>query len=132
MKKITYSGLEQTEEARMYVTNHSDIVFDTAFLDYTQFLVGNDSVEIGIGDNLLSIPWVRQFVRINKCFIVRRGLPQGEMIKAFVQREGRAKDSDDRTQESILKMFALGGDGTFIENLKALNICPVCISYEYD
>src|SRR5574344_800442 len=85
MKKITYSGLEQTEEARMYVTNHSDIVFDTAFLDYTQFLVGNDSVEIGIGDNLLSIPWVRQFVRINKCFIVRRGLPQGEMIKAFVQ-----------------------------------------------
>ena len=91
-------------------------------------------------------------MRINKSFIVQRGLPVREMPKAFLelsgyirhaitkkqtgvwiaQREGRAKDSDDRTQESILKMFALSGTKSFIENLKELNICPATISYEYD
>ena len=42
------------------------------------------------------------------------------------QREGRAKDSDDRTQDSVLKMLAMGG------SLKELNIVPLTISYEYD
>jgi hypothetical protein len=50
----------------------------------------------------------------------------------IAQREGRAKDSDDRTQESLLKMFNMGGEGTFAENLAALHICPLSISYEYD
>lgn len=149
---LTYGGLERSDTPTLYVSNHRDIVIDPAFLDYTQFQAGNDSVEIGIGDNLLSLPWVYELVRINKCFIVRRGLPRGEQIAAFkqlsayirhavcakrtsvwiAQREGRAKDSDDRTQESILKMFALSGDGTFIDNLKSLNIRPVSISYEFD
>lgn len=149
---LTYAGLERSDVPTLYITNHRDIVIDPAFLDYTQLLVGNDSVEIGIGDNLLSLPWVYELVRINKCFIVRRGLPRGEQIAAFkqlsayiryavctkhtsvwiAQREGRAKDSNDRTQESILKMFALSGDGTFIDNLKSLNIRPVSISYEFD
>ena len=50
----------------------------------------------------------------------------------IAQREGRAKDSNDVTQESILKMFAFSGTGTFIENLKPLNIRPTAISYEFD
>lgn len=149
---LTYDGLERSDTPSLFVSNHRDIVIDPAFLDYTQFLAGNDSVEIGIGDNLLSLPWVREAVRINKCFVVRRGLPRGEQVAALkqlsayiryaicekhasvwiAQREGRAKDSNDRTQESILKMFSLSGDGTFIDNLKALNIRPVSISYEFD
>jgi hypothetical protein len=44
----------------------------------------------------------------------------------IAQREGRAKDSDDRTQESVLKMLAIGGE------LNELNIVPLTISYEYD
>lgn len=149
---LTCDGLAQSDEPTLYVSNHRDIVIDPAFLDYTQFCAGNDSVEIGIGDNLLSLPWVREAVRINKCFVVRRGLPRGEQVAALkqlsayiryaicekhasvwiAQREGRAKDSNDRTQESILKMFALSGDGSFVDNLKSLNIRPVCISYEFD
>ena len=130
-----------------FVSNHRDIVLDSAFLDVK--LVGNGyptTVEIGIGDNLLIYPWIKRLVRMNKAFTVRRGLSLRETLAAsqlmsryihfavtqkkeniwLAQREGRAKDSDDRTQEAVLKMLAMGGD------LRELNIVPLTISYEYD
>ncbi|MDD3480383.1 MAG: 1-acyl-sn-glycerol-3-phosphate acyltransferase [Paludibacteraceae bacterium] len=151
-KGITASGIDTIQQPALFVSNHRDIVMDSALMDLVLFRAGLDSVEIGIGDNLLAAPWIRTLVRINKSFIVQRGLPVREMPKAFqelsgyirhaitkkqtgvwiAQREGRAKDSNDRTQESILKMFALSGTKSFIENLKELNICPATISYEYD
>ena len=130
-----------------FISNHRDIVLDSAFLDVK--LVAADyptTVEIGIGDNLLIYPWIKRLVRMNKAFTVRRGLSLRETLAAsqlmsryihfavtqkkeniwLAQREGRAKDSDDRTQESVLKMLAMGGD------LRELNIVPLTISYEYD
>lgn len=151
-KGITASGIETTKQPALFISNHRDIVMDSALLDLVLFRAGYDSVEIGIGDNLLTAPWISTFMRINKNFIVKRNLPLREMPNAFLelsgyirhaltkkktslwiaQREGRTKDSNDRTQESILKMFALSGTDSFINNLKELNICPVTISYEYD
>ena len=136
-----------------FVSNHRDIVLDSAFLDI--LLVDKDyptTVEIGIGDNLLIYPWIKRLVRMNKAFVVRRGLTPHEMIESsmlmsqyihhavndkkeniwIAQREGRAKDSDDRTQESVLKMLAMGGEGTPAERLDDLNIVPLAISYEFD
>ena len=130
-----------------FVSNHRDIVLDSAFLDVK--LVEADyptTVEIGIGDNLLIYPWIKRLVRMNKAFTVRRGLSLRETLAAsqlmsryihfavtqkkeniwLAQREGRAKDSNDRTQDAVLKMLAMGGD------LKELNIVPLTISYEYD
>ena len=136
------------ESARYtFLTNHRDIVLDSAFLDV--LLIDNGyptTVEIGIGDNLLIYPWIKRLVRMNKAFIVRRGLTPRAMLESsqlmsryihhavtekreniwLAQREGRAKDSDDRTQEAVLKMLAMGGD------LGELNIVPLTISYEYD
>ena len=130
-----------------FVSNHRDIVLDSAFLDLLLFNAGYPTtVEIGIGDNLLIYPWIKRLVRMNKAFTVRRGLSAHEMFESsqlmsryihfavtkkkeniwIAQREGRAKDSDDRTQESVLKMMAMGGD------LKELNIVPLTISYEFD
>ena len=108
--------------------------------------------EIAIGDNLLSLPWVKDLVRVNKAFIVQRGLPMRQMLAAskllsdymhfaikekkehlwIAQREGRSKDSDDRTQEAILKMMTMGGEGSVIDRLLELHIVPTAISYEYD
>ena len=130
-----------------FVSNHRDIVLDAAFLDV--MLVEHDhptTVEIGIGDNLLIYPWIKRLVRMNKAFTVRRGLTAHEMMRSsqlmssyihfavtqkreniwIAQREGRAKDSDDRTQDSVLKMLAMGGP------LQELNIVPLTISYEFD
>lgn len=136
-----------------FMSNHRDIVLDSAILDV--FLMDakfTTTCEIAIGDNLLSLPWVKDLVRINKSFIVERGLPMREMLMAskrlaeymhfvilekhdniwIAHREGRAKDSNDRTQEAILKMMTMGGVGSLSERLQQLHIVPLSISYEYD
>ena len=136
-----------------FVSNHRDIVLDSALLDKLLVDAGfKTTCEIAIGDNLLSLPWVKDLVRINKSFIVERSLQPREMLMAskrlseymhfvisekndnvwIAQREGRAKDSDDRTQPAILKMMAMGGTGTPSERLQQLHIVPLAISYEFD
>lgn len=136
-----------------FVSNHRDIVLDSALLDVMLVETGYPTtVEIGIGDNLLIYPWIKRLVRMNKAFTVRRGLTPKEMLRSsqimsryihyavtqkheniwIAQREGRAKDSDDRTQDSVLKMLAMGGEGKPIDSLREINIVPLTISYEFD
>lgn len=136
-----------------FISNHRDIVTDSAFLDYLLLVNGfSQTCEIAIGDNLLKFPWIKDLVRINKSFIVERGLPMRQMLASskrlseyihysvetkkqniwIAQREGRAKDSDDRTQEGIMKMMTMGGGGSVVDRLKSLHIVPLAISYEYD
>lgn len=137
-----------------FVSNHRDIVLDSAFLDVMLVEGGYPTtVEIGIGDNLLIYPWIKRLVRMNKAFTVRRGLSPKETLRSsqlmsryihhavtekkeniwIAQREGRAKDSDDRTQEAVLKMLAMGSDERQpADKLRDLNIVPLTISYEYD
>lgn len=139
-----------------FVSNHRDIVLDSAFLDVLLVKAGYPTtVEIGIGDNLLIYPWIKRLVRMNKAFTVRRGLTAHEMMRSsqlmsryihyavtqkqeniwIAQREGRAKDSDDRTQDSVLKMLAMGATtpgASPADSLRELNIVPLTISYEFD
>lgn len=136
-----------------FMSNHRDIVLDSAIL--SKLLIDAEfktTCEIAIGDNLLSLPWVKDLVRVNKSFIVKRSASFREMLTSsktlsrymhfaiqekkeniwIAQREGRAKDSDDRTSESILKMMSMGGEGSIVERLTQLHIVPMTISYEYD
>ena len=136
-----------------FVSNHRDIVLDSAFLDVMLIGAGYPTtVEIGIGDNLLIYPWNKRLVRMNKAFTVRRSLTPRAMLESsqlmsryihhavnekreniwIAQREGRAKDSDDRTQDAVLKMLAMGGEGSPADRLRDLNIVPLTISYEFD
>lgn len=142
-----------TDSRYTFISNHRDIVLDSALLDKLLIDAGfNTTCEIAIGDNLLKLPWVKDLVRVNKSFIVERALSMREMLMAskrlseymhfviaekndnvwIAQREGRAKDSNDRTQEAILKMMVMGGDGSIIDRLKQLHLVPLAISYEYD
>jgi len=153
-KGIDLNGLNKIDpsDSYLYISNHRDIILDSAFLCGKFIERGMDTVEIAIGDNLLIFPWIEDLVRVNKSFIVKRGLSSRQILESshrlsayiehtigekkqsiwIAQREGRAKDSNDRTQESLLKMFNMNGTGTFTENLSKLNICPLSISYEYD
>ena len=143
-------------EGCTFLSNHRDIVLDSAILDVLLHKNGfSKTCEIAIGDNLLIYPWIRTLVRLNKAFIVQRSLPMHEMLHAsqvmsrymhfaitekreniwIAQREGRAKDSSDQTQVSLLKMMCItegGGTAEAIRSLKELNIVPLGISYEYD
>ncbi len=147
------SSLSDKNRNYTFVSNHRDIVLDPGFLSVG--LLDNHfptTVEIAIGDNLLIFPWIKKLVRINKAFIVQRALSMRQMLESsarmsryihfaitqkkenvwIAQREGRAKDSNDRTQDSVLKMLAMAGEGDVIDRLKELNIVPTALSYEYD
>lgn len=153
---FVHPGIAPGPERYTFLSNHRDIVLDSAILDV---MLHDDkfptTCEIAIGDNLLIYPWIRTLVRLNKAFIVQRSLPMREMLRAsqtmsrymryaisekheniwIAQREGRAKDSSDQTQVSLLKMLAISGDeGTAgaIESIWALNVVPLAISYEFD
>ena len=136
-----------------FVTNHRDIVLDSGLLSVLLLDSGfQTTLEIAIGDNLLSLPWVKTLVRVTKSFIVQRALTMRQMLESsarlskymhfairekneniwIAQREGRAKDSNDRTQASILKMMSMGGEGSVIDRLLQLHIVPLSISYEVD
>ncbi|MBQ5681623.1 MAG: 1-acyl-sn-glycerol-3-phosphate acyltransferase [Bacteroidaceae bacterium] len=150
---FAYSGIAPGPERYTFISNHRDIVLDSAILD----LMLHEhhfptTCEIAIGDNLLIYPWIKTLVKLNKAFTVKRGLSPRELMESsqrmsrymhyaiqekreniwIAQREGRAKDSSDHTQESLLKMFAMAGEGSVIDRLKELCLVPLSISYEYD
>lgn len=152
IKGDNWDNIDKSVE-HLFLSNHRDIVLDAGLLNILRHKEGFKTTEIAIGDNLLIHPWIDKLVRLNKSFIVRRGLSIKERLVAskhlseyihyaiqtkkesvwVAQREGRAKNSDDRTQDSLLKMLALyPDDKPFLESLKELNLIPLSISYEYD
>lgn len=151
---ITIGGTRNYNSAINYtfISNHRDIVLDASFLNLA-FLRNNiPTTEVAIGNNLLIYDWIADLVRLNKSFIVKRNTGMREALEAakklsayihhtilhkhesvwIAQREGRAKDSSDHTQESLIKMLSLGGQGSFMNRIKEINLMPVAISYEYD
>lgn len=142
----------EKEESYLFISNHRDIVLDAALLNIMFFDNDRNTSEIAIGDNLLIYPWITDLVRLNKSFIVKRKVSIREMLATskqlseyiydtinrrnqsiwLAQREGRSKDSDDRTQGSLLKMLTLYDRTEPLKALQALNIVPLALSYEYD
>lgn len=151
---LTSEGLDtlDPEKSYLFISNHRDIVLDSAFLNILLHENGHDTSEIAIGDNLLIYPWITQLVKLNKSFVVRRNLPARQMLQSSIlmsryirhditerkqsvwiaQREGRSKDGDDRTQTSLLKMINMSGNGNFEDSFREICIVPLSISYEYD
>ena len=149
---LTGSNFEQLEQTRSYtfMSNHRDIVLDASFLNLLLIRQGLQTSEVAIGNNLLIFDWISDLVRLNKSFIVKRNLGVRQTFDAarqlsgyihfaitqkhesvwIAQREGRAKDSDDRTQESLIKMLGIAGEGDLIGNLKEINLVPGSISDE--
>lgn len=155
---FTVSGLDALDPGQPYLfmSNHRDIVLDPAFVNYALYHSHHNTVRIAIGDNLLTKPFVSDLMRINKSFIVKRSakgprqiLAAYKILSAYIrhsievdrcpiwiaQREGRAKDGNDRTEPAIIKMLAMSQDKkseTFSDYINALRIVPVSISYELD
>lgn len=148
---MSYDNEESMQHA-LCISNHRDIILDSAFLCILFIENVGNTVEIAIGDNLLIRPWIKKLVRVNRSFIVQRSASIREMLASskrlssyihhtiaerkqpiwLAQREGRAKDSNDYTQEGLIKMLTMYSGGNMIDALKELNIAPTAISYEYD
>lgn len=141
---------EDIRHGAFFMTNHRDIVMDAAWLSYKLRMRYFIRPFMGVGDNLFAKPWIEHLMRYLRCFAVKRGagahaqLENAKHLSAYIrhlrakgksiwlaQREGRAKDSNDLTQTSVLHMLTIDATDIY-EAIKELNICPVSITYEYD
>ncbi len=151
---LTSSGLENLDKhtSYLFISNHRDIILDSAIMNYLIVLEGMNTTEIAIGNNLLIEKWIEYTVKLNRAFVVRRNLPVRELLMAskklseyirrditqkntsvwIAQREGRTKDGNDKTQLAILKMLNLSNTKEFAEGFKELRIVPLSISYEIE
>ena len=151
--KLTSSGIENlsSDKSNLFISNHRDIILDSTLLNYTLLTNGYHAAQMAIGDNLLIKSWITDFFKLNRSFIVKRGLPGREMFKFskilsqyiydtinlkkesvwIAQREGRTKNGYDETNPGLLKMFTMA-DKNFKDLILNLNIIPVAISYQYE
>lgn len=151
---LTWSGFEHIsrDKGHLFISNHRDIVLDSAILNICLIDESIPTTETAIGSNLLNSSLAADLSKLNRNFIVKRNVPQKEMytnslkLSAYIhqaiknrdtsvwlaQKEGRTKDGLDLTQPGLLKMLTIGFDGSYAECFKSLNILPMSISYEYD
>lgn len=147
-------GMEklEKEKAYLYISNHRDIILDSALLNYLLYGSSMNTTLIAIGHNLLLYDWIVHAVKLNRAFVIKRNISIRELLESstkvshfvrksitrdnnsvwIAQREGRTKDGDDRTQDSLLKMLNISNTKSFIEGFRELNIVPVAISYEIE
>jgi 1-acyl-sn-glycerol-3-phosphate acyltransferase len=152
---LTTSGFEklQPNTSYLFISNHRDIILDTSLLNVSLFDHGLVMTASAIGDNLVKKSFLKTLSKLNRNFIVQRGLPPRELLESsklmaeyiaqlllrenrsvwIAQREGRTKDGNDATHSGVLKMLAMGSDeANLMDYFKKIKIVPVSISYEYD
>ncbi|MDP6376637.1 MAG: 1-acyl-sn-glycerol-3-phosphate acyltransferase [Pseudomonadales bacterium] len=155
--EFSVRGLDRLEVDRAYlfISNHRDIVMDSAFLNLAIHRAGHQTSRIAVGDNLLSRAFATDLMRLNKSFVVERSVKGTKAVYAalhrtssyircslseghsvwIAQREGRAKDGFDRTDPALLKMLALAWRKEiehFGDMCQRISIVPVSVSYELD
>lgn len=152
---LTTSGFDQLDKNTPYlfISNHRDIVLDTSLLNLVLLESGHIMTASAIGDNLVKRNFLNVLAKLNRNFLVQRGLSLREQLKSsqtmseyidqqlhhenrsvwIAQREGRTKNGNDATQQGVLKMLAMAsGDQSLTDYFKTLKIVPISISYEYD
>ena len=152
---LSTSGFDKLDKktSYMFISNHRDIILDTSFLNLTLFENGLLLTASAIGDNLVKKMFLDILAKLNRNFLVQRGLTPREMLQSsklmseyicqclledtrsvwIAQREGRTKDGNDATHPGVLKMLSMGSNkATITDYFKAIKIVPVTISYEYD
>jgi 1-acyl-sn-glycerol-3-phosphate acyltransferase len=152
---LTTSGFEKLEKntAYLFISNHRDIILDTSLLNASLFTHGLVMTASAIGDNLVKKSFLLTLSKLNRNFLVQRGLPPRELLQSsklmseyigqlllrenrsvwIAQREGRTKDGNDATHPGVLKMLAMGSDEeNLLDYFKKIKVVPVSISYEYD
>lgn len=151
---LKVTGIDKLDKTKPYlfISNHRDIILDAALLNFLIFEHGMNTTQIAIGDNLLQYEWIEHTVKLNRSFVIKRNLPPRELMMAskkvshfirksitedglsvwIAQREGRTKDGNDKTQESVLKMLNMSNKNGISDGFNELNIVPVSISYEIE
>jgi len=151
---VTVTGMEniRNDKSYLFITNHRDIILDSAMLNVLLINNSNKYCRAAIGSNLFVNEWATDMIKLSSCFTIERNLPMRKMLRSSIirsqymreiiqegedsiwiaQKEGRTKDGDDRVQQSLIKMLEMSGKGSFFDNIKELNLTPISISYEIE
>jgi 1-acyl-sn-glycerol-3-phosphate acyltransferase len=152
---LTTSGFEKLEKntSYLFISNHRDIILDTSLLNAALFEHGLVMTASAIGDNLVKKAFLLTLAKLNRNFLVLRGLSPRELLQSsklmseyigqlllrenrsvwIAQREGRTKDGNDATHPGVLKMLSMAADEpNLMDYFKKIKVVPVSISYEYD
>ena len=152
---LTFEGLEHFDGGACYtmLSSHRDIVLDSAFIQYIFKDNQLPLSEIAVGDNLISNQLIEDLMRSNRMIKVVRGTGSRKLyetsreLSAYIRqrladpvpasvwishRNGRTKDGNDQTEQGLIKMLAMSGADDFTENMLALRLMPVTVSYEYE
>ena len=151
---VTVNGMDlvNPNQSYLFMSNHRDIILDSAILNVLLRQHGNKYTRAAIGSNLLINKWVTDLVKLNSCFVIERNLTVREMLGSsairskyihetieekensvwIAEREGRTKNGDDKAQSSLLKMLKMSGSSNFEENFRSLHLMPLSISYEWE
>ena len=151
---VTIEGMNLVDNNLSYtfMSNHRDIILDSAILNVLLREHGAKYTRPAIGSNLLINDWVTDFVKLDSCFVIERDITVREMLSSsalrsqyiretiaeneysvwIAEKEGRTKNGDDRVQQALLKMLRISGPSGFAENFKELRLMPLAISYEWE
>ena len=152
---FSYDGIENIRKINgkfLAISNHRDIIIDPAITQVVLYRNGIPMTEIAVGDNLLSNKYIEYLIRSNRMIKVIRGINaralylSSQLLSKYIrqcittgkssiwiaQREGRAKNGIDTTEQGLLKMLDMSGTSDFVSNFMELNITPLSISYEYE
>ncbi len=152
---LSTSGFEKLQKntSYLFISNHRDIILDTSLLNACLFEHGLVMTASAIGDNLVKRDFMNTLAKLNRNFLVQRGLSPRELLQSsklmaeyigqlllrenrsvwIAQREGRTKDGNDATNSGVLKMLGMGSDeDNLMDYFKKIKVVPVSISYEYD
>lgn len=153
-RNFSYDGISNIDKDKKFLalSNHRDIILDPAITQLVLYRNGIPMTEIAVGDNLITSKTIERLIRSNRMIKVMRGISARELYLSsqllsryirlniteqrssiwLAQRQGRTKNGYDVTEQGLLKMLDMSGQGDFLQNFKELNITPMSISYEYE
>ncbi len=151
---LTSSGFDKLDDntSYLFISNHRDILLDTSFLNVLLMEHGKIMTGSAVGDNLVQKQLFMDLAKLNRNFIVKRGLSPRELLDSskllseymcyllkeenrsvwIAQREGRTKDGNDATHQGVLKMIGMACDEvSMMDYFKKLRIVPVSINEDF-
>ncbi|MBB6480022.1 1-acyl-sn-glycerol-3-phosphate acyltransferase [Spirochaeta isovalerica] len=155
VEEISFSGTGElkkpSKSGSIFISNHRSTSLDPILFNYMLHSETGNTAYNAAGDNLLNTSWLGHLIRLNRGFIVKRNvedmdekLHEAEKLSHYIhslvkkgrnvwiaQRNGRAKDGDDRTDSAVLAMLKLSHkDKNWEDFSREIPLVPVSMSYE--
>lgn len=153
-RTLSYAGIDQLKNNKkhLFISNHRDILLDSGIIQIIFCMNDIQTSEMAVGDNLITDSFIEDIAKSNKMIrVVRNQNPRDLYNSSLVlsqyirkrifenkssvwiaQRNGRTKDGVDLTEQGLLKMLDMSGEGDFIKDFDGLSLIPVSISYEFE